>query len=252
MSESHETFKDYFSKLAQGYSAYRPTYPANLFTYLTSLVDTPETAWDCATGNGQAAVQLSNTFARVIATDGSEKQLAQAPEIPNINYRVATAEDSGLDDHSIDLITVAQALHWFDLDAFANEAKRVLKPDGILAAWTYNLLECDPKVDAIINHFYDKTVGEYWPFERKHVETGYRNITLPFTEHDPPHFEMMQQWTCDHLIGYLYTWSAVAAYEKANGHNPLEAIVDPIRQAWGDPDSEKRIIWPLSLRIWVN
>lgn len=253
MSIPSDKFKDYFSQAAAGYSEYRPTYPDTLFRYLADQVTHHNLAWDCATGNGQAAVALAKHFDNVIATDGSEKQLSQAPHIDNIEFRVATAEDSGLEGATVDLVTVAQALHWFNFEAFTAEAKRVLKPGGILAVWTYNLLECDPAVDTIINTFYDQTVGDYWPFERKHVETGYRDINLPMAaRHDMPTFAMEQQWTLARLVGYLYTWSAVAACERAQGRNPLEDILDPLAEVWGDPEAEKRVIWPLSVRIWVN
>ncbi|MFP6582215.1 MAG: class I SAM-dependent methyltransferase [Candidatus Hydrogenedentota bacterium] len=243
-------FSDHFPDAAAGYRAYRPTYPDELFAYLAGIVPSRERAWDCATGNGQAALKLAPHFREVIATDGSEKQIAQAEQAENIDYRIATAEHSGLDDTSIDLITVAQALHWFDYDAFSKEVHRVLKPKGILTAWTYNLLTCDPGVDACVNHFYDKIVGPYWPFERRDVETGYRDIQFPFDTLDAPPFAMTASWTLVHLIGYLATWSAVAAYEKDKGTNPIAGITEELHELWGDPSKAKAVEWPLSVRIW--
>lgn len=243
-------FKDHFSDAAEGYRAYRPTYPDELFIYLAGIAPSRERVWDCATGNGQAAVKLAPHFREVVATDGSAKQIAQAGQADNIDYRVATAEHSGLGDASIDLITVAQAMHWFDYDAFAKEVRRVLKPNGILVASAYNLLTCDPGVDACVNHFYDKIVGAYWPFERRDVETGYRDIQLPFDTLDAPPFAMRADWTLAHLVGYLETWSAVAAYEKDRGINPIKGIVDELTALWGDSASTKSIEWPLIVRIW--
>lgn len=243
-------FSDHFSDAAEGYRAYRPTYPDELFDYLATISPSRQRVWDCATGNGQAAVKLSPYFDRVIATDGSGKQIENAERCENIDYRVATAEQSGLDDDSVDLITVAQALHWFNYSKFAKEVERVLKPNGILVAWTYNLLTCDPAVDACVNHFYDKTIGSYWPFERRDVETGYRNITLPFESIEAPPFAMTATWSLAHLVGFLNTWSAVAACEKDKGSNPVDAIIDELTTHWGDPESLKSVEWPLSVRVW--
>ena len=128
------SFKDHFSKQAADYATFRPRYPQKLFEYLGSIAPSRRLAWDCGTGNGQAAVGLASTFHRVIATDASEKQIANAQQHERIDYRVASAEDSGIQSEMIDLIMVAQALHWFDLDRFYDEARRVLKRDGVLAA----------------------------------------------------------------------------------------------------------------------
>ena len=176
------TFKDRFSAHASDYARFRPHYPRALFAYLADIASERECAWDCATGNGQAAVALGEFFHHVIATDASENQVANGQPHDRVTYRVASAEQSGLPKASVDLVTVAQALHWFDREAFFAEAQRVLKPHGVLAVWCYNLFRIAPEIDRLVETFYRETVGPYWDFERRLVETGYRTIEFPFAE----------------------------------------------------------------------
>jgi SAM-dependent methyltransferase len=245
------SFKDHFSKQAADYAQFRPTYPQELFDYLGNIAPSRELAWDCGTGNGQAAVGLASRFDRVIATDASEKQIRNAQPHERVNYRVAPAEDSGIDPGTIDLIMVAQALHWFDLDHFYAEAQRVLKPDGVIAASAYNLLQIEPVIDEVVNRYYYEVVGSFWPPERKLVE---RFADLPFTFHkiDPPKFEMRASWNLDHLVGYLRTWSSTQRFIAAKDSDPLKQIMDDLRTAWGAPEQTRNIIWPLTLRIGRN
>ncbi|HEU5246914.1 MAG TPA: class I SAM-dependent methyltransferase [Candidatus Udaeobacter sp.] len=242
------SFKDHFSKQAAEYAKFRPGYSQELFNYLATLAPSRQLAWDCGTGNGQAAIELSSVFDRVIATDASEKQIANAQPHERVEYRVAPAENSGLNSGTVDLIMVAQALHWFDLDRFYAEARRVLKPKGVLAASAYNLLQIEPAIDAIVNRYYYEVVGSFWPPERKLVE---RFADLPFSFHeiDPPKFEMTAQWDLDHLLGYLRTWSSTQRFIAAKGNDPLEQIIDDLRRAWGDSRQTRRVVWPLTLRI---
>ncbi len=241
-------FKDHFSDQAADYARYRPDYPHELFAYLGSLVLARECAWDCGTGSGQAAVALAEFFDRVVATDASEKQILSATKDPRVEYRIAPAENSGLSSHSVDLIAVAQALHWFDLDAFYMEAKRVLKPEGVLAVWCYGLLEIAPEIDAIINTLYGEIVGPYWPPERKVIESRYQTIPFPFAELQPPQFTMKAHWSLAHLVGYLRTWSATRAFLIATRIDPVEGIISDLSTAWGKPDRKWLINWPLSIR----
>ena len=242
-------FKDHFSGHAANYAKFRPNYPRELFEYLASIAPGRGRAWDCATGNGQAAVGLSAFFECIIATDASERQILGASRNERIEFRVAVAEKSGLESKSIDLVTVAQALHWFDLDAFYAEAIRVLKPRGILAAWCYNLLEIAPEIDAIITRFYDEIVGPYWPPERKIVEGRYRTIRFPFDELEPPAFVMQAHWSLEQLLGYLRTWSATQAFITAHGSDPTEAITADLSGAWGKATGGRIVRWPLSIRV---
>ncbi len=245
------TFKDHFSKQAAGYAKFRPRYPQKLFDYLRSIAPSRQLAWDCGTGNGQAAVGLASLFDRVIATDASEKQIANAQSHKIVEYRVAPAENSGIESKTLDLIMVAQALHWFDLDRFYAEARRVLKSDGVLAASAYNLLHVEPAIDEVVNRYYYEVVGPFWPAERKLVEQ-FADLPFPFHKVDAPKFEMTAQWNLDHLLGYLQTWSSTQRFIAANKRDPLEAIADDLRAAWGDPGQMRKVVWPLILRVGIN
>jgi len=245
------SFKDHFSKQAADYAIFRPGYPQELFDYLGSIAPIRQLAWDCGTGNGQAAVGLASVFDRVIATDASEKQIANAQPHEEVEYRVAAAENSGIESDTIDLIMVAQALHWFDLDHFYAEARRVLKPHGVLTSSAYNLLHIDPAIDEVVNRYYYEVVGPFWPPERKLVE-NFDQVPFPFQEIDPPKFEMTAQWNLDHLVGYLRSWSSTQRFIAAKGSDPLKQIMDELRAAWGTPEQTRNVIWFLTLRIGVN
>ena len=242
------SFKDHFSRQAADYAIFRPGYPQELFDYLGSIAPSRHLAWDCGTGNGQAAAGLASMFDRAIATDASEKQIANALPYEYVEYRVAAAENSGIQSGTIDLIMVAQALHWFDLDRFYAEARRALKPNGVLAASAYNLLHIEPAIDEVVNRYYYEVVGPFWPPERELVE-NFANLPFPFQEIDPPKFEMTTQWNLDHLLGYLRTWSSTQRFIVAKGSDPLEQIADELRSAWGDSQQTRKVIWPLILRI---
>ena len=248
-----QAFHDHFSHVAQRYADFRPHYPSALFDYLATLVPRSATVWDCAAGNGQATLDLAARFNKVIATDASAEQIASAAPRHNVEYRVALAEQSGLPDASVDLITVAQALHWFDQPRFFAEAKRVLKPVGVLAVWVYATNQFENKaVHQIVHDFYSNVVGPYWPPERTMTETLYRTIELPFVEVAPPLFCMEASWTLDQLLGYFSTWSATNRFIKANGRNPLEPLAAALAEAWGDANSPQPVVWPLALRVGVN
>ena len=246
----HSTFNDHFAPVSTHYACFRPTYPEALFVWLAATVPARELAWDCAAGSGQATLDLARHFTRVIATDASRAQIDTAPRCPNVEYRITPAEASGLPAATADLITVAQALHWFDLDRFFAEARRVLKPDGILAVWTYGVLAVDDaRVDTRIQTFYRETVGPYWPPERRHVESGYRTLPFPFHEVPTPEFHMTAAWTLPELLGYLRSWSATGRYLLEHGADPVDGLAAELTPAWGDPSVRRRVLWPLSLRV---
>jgi SAM-dependent methyltransferase len=245
------TFKDHFSKQAADYAKFRPRYPQELFDYLGSRAPSRQLAWDCGTGNGQAAVGLASMFDRVIATDASEKQIANTEHHERIEYRVAPAENSGMDSAVVDLIMVAQALHWFELDRFYTEARRVLKPNGVLAASAYNLLQIEPAIDEVVNRYYYDVVGPFWPPERTLVEQ-FADLPFPFHEVDPPKFSMTAHWNLDHLLGYLRTWSSTQRFLAEKESDPLGQISDELRRAWGDSRQTRGVIWPLTLRVGVD
>jgi SAM-dependent methyltransferase len=242
-------FKDNFSKQAAEYAKFRPQYPEALFHYLANLCDQRKVAWDCGTGNGQCAVPLAQFFDSVIATDPSEKQLAKAGRHPRIDYRLGSAESSGLAPESVDLITVAQALHWFPIDRFWDEVQRILRPNGVIAVWCYGFLEIAPAIESVLARFYEDIVGDYWDFERKLVEDGYRSISFPFVELKMPPFAIETQWSLPHLTGYLQSWSATQNFIKANGNDPIQLILPELSHLWGDPDSLRDVRWPLHFRV---
>jgi ubiquinone/menaquinone biosynthesis C-methylase UbiE len=244
------SFSDHFSGVASEYAEYRPLYPAALFDWLAEVAPRRGLAWDCATGSGQAAVAMAARFDRVIATDASAGQIAAATPDPRVEYRVAPAEASGLEPGSVDLVTVAQALHWFDRPAFFAEARRVLRRDGVVAVWTYGHPSLDePRADAVLQHFYSRTVGPYWPPERALVDTAYRTIDFPFAEIAPLAFEMETRWTLESLVGYVATWSAVTRFRAERGEDPVPDFAAALEASWGDSGLARRIAWPLSLRV---
>lgn len=243
------TFQDHFSKRAHKYAEFRPDYPAALFQELASLTEKHFVAWDCATGNGQAAEQLANHFRFVIASDGSKKQLQQRRILDRIGYCAALAENPPLKNNSADLITVAQALHWLKTDRFFEAVQRILKPRGIIAVWCYNLMEIEPAIDRILMRFYTDIVGPYWAPERKLLEEGYRTITFPFEELPPPAVSMTKEWNLDDIFGYLDTWSSTQKFVEVKESDPIDEIRADLQSAWGEAEKTKTIHWPLSLRI---
>ncbi len=186
----------------------------------------------------------------MIATDASAAQIASAPTLPHADFRVALAEQSGLPDASVDLVCVAQALHWFDLPRFYAVVTRVLRPGGVIAVWAYGITHLEgPAVDAIVQDYYGNVLGPYWPPSRQWVESGYHTLSFPFAELTPPSFAMTAAWTMEQLLGYFSTWSATNRSIKATGENPLVALREKLAPVWGDPDSPRRVAWPVPLRI---
>ncbi|MFM2320797.1 MAG: hypothetical protein RLZZ215_3418 [Pseudomonadota bacterium] len=246
------SFKDHFSNLAKTYATYRPQYPAELYTWLAKISPSTALAWDCACGTGQASLGLAEYFQQVIATDASEQQIAAATPYPSIEWRVASAEHSGLADQSVDLITVAQALHWFNLNQFYAEAERVLKPQGVLAVWTYGVLKIQqPAINALVQNFYTQILGPYWPPERAIVEKGYQTLPFPFPEFPAPAFSMQLSWSRAQLMGYLRSWSATERYIKAQGHDPVNILEQQVAKLWED-QTHYVTEWPLAFRVGRN
>jgi ubiquinone/menaquinone biosynthesis C-methylase UbiE len=245
-----QTFRDHFSAVANRYADFRPHYPPALFDYLATLVPRSTLVWDCACGNGQATLDIAERFDHVVATDASGEQIASAKPHPKVEFRVAAAEQSGLPDESVGLVTVAQALHWFDLERFYAEVRRVLKPDGVLAVWAYGINEVEGEaVNRLAHEFHANIVGPYWPPQRMLVEAGYRAISFPFVQIIPPGFNMEARWTLDQLVGYFSTWSATSRFIKATGTNPLDPLRESLAREWGDTNSSRLVTWPLALRV---
>jgi ubiquinone/menaquinone biosynthesis C-methylase UbiE len=242
------TFKDHFSGHADAYSRARPTYPASLFAWLSRQTSQHDLAWDCGTGNGQAALGLAPHYRQVIGTDASAAQIAQAPPHPQTTWRVARENESGLADQTADLATVAQSLHWFDAAAYFGEVARVLKPGGVVAAWTYGLLQIQGEIDAAINDFYWNEVWSFWPPERRMVENGYRDLVFPFERIEAPPFEMRSRLNLDGVLDYIGTWSAVQRYRKELSTDPIPGLRERLRSWWGDPASVREVAWPVAMR----
>jgi SAM-dependent methyltransferase len=245
-----EGFADHFSSVAPAYASWRPHYPDSLFAWLGGLPARRELAWDCGAGSGQATLALTPFFRRVVATDASAAQLAAAPTHPRVEYRVTPAEASGLEAGSVDLVTVAQALHWFTLTAFYDEVDRVLAPGGVLAVWTYASPRLrDTGLQRCLERFYTDIVGPYWPPERRHVEDGYRTLPFPFVELPVPEFKMTASWTLEQLLGFVGTWSATARFRELQGRDPVVQLRAELAAHWGPAGAEDLIEWPLSLRV---
>jgi SAM-dependent methyltransferase len=238
-------FKDHFSEQSAEYARHRPGYPDELFRFLASCTRRHTLAWDCATGNGQAAVALAEFFDNVVATDASAAQIGAAIEYPSVDYRVATAEDSRLDDASVDLVTVGQALHWFDTSRFFAETRRVLVPGGVLAAWCYELCVVNDSCDAIVTELYTDIVGKFWPPERRLIEARYAPVEMPGTRIDTPKLSMSVDWSVGDMLGYLRTWSACKRYRKECGADPVSLIEAALRDAWGG--IVLKVAWPVTL-----
>ncbi len=255
-------FHDHFSERAPGYAIYRPSYPRELVDYLMDRVvgvwisANPKNkriggiAWEAGCGSGQLTHVLAERFERVFATDASADQIAQAKPHPRAEYRVARADASGLPDHAADLAIAAQAAHWFDLDAYYAEVRRVVRPGGFVALVVYGIHATDdPQIDSIIKHFYGTTLGEFWLPQRRLVEEGYRTMPFPFDEIPSPQFEMRAEWTLVEMLGYVETWSAVGALSRAKGRAQIDAFREEIAIAWGNPQTRRTVRWPLSMRL---
>ena len=241
---------DNFSDKSSDYKKYRPIYPDSLYEYILAHVADRKFCWDCGTGNGQVANVLANYFEKVYASDISENQLKNATSNPKISYSVERAEITKFENDSFNLITVAQAVHWFDFEAFNIELRRVAKNDAVVCIWGYGLLRIDDKLNEVIDEFYTDKIGSFWDDERKHIDASYSDIKFDFEEMDAPkNLNITSKWNRDHLIGYLNTWSSVRHYKAANdGANPVAEIQDRIYENW-DVDVVKEVNFPLFIRM---
>ncbi|MGI4885479.1 MAG: class I SAM-dependent methyltransferase [Janthinobacterium lividum] len=237
---------DRFSAQAAAYARFRIGYPAALYDWLLPLVPGRQRAWDCATGNGQVAVVLAAHFAEVDATDLSANQLAQAPARPNIHYQAARAEHTPFPDHAFDLVTVGQAVHWFDPGPYHAEVRRVARPGAVLAEWGYGLGRISPAIDPLVGHLYKETVGPYWDENRRHVDDEYARIPFPFADVQRAHFVEQRQWSAAWYLDYLRTWSSVQNYQKQHGADPVALVASELTQAWGP--GERTVTFPVFAR----
>jgi SAM-dependent methyltransferase len=248
---SGSDFKDHFSHVATDYATHRPTYPSALVDVLARLAPARRLAWDAGCGSGQLSVLLADRFERVWATDASGEQLARATAHPRVTYSRVPAQTSGLGDGAVDLSTAAQAAHWFDLSSYYAEVRRVTRPRGIVALISYGVMMVDADLDAVVRRFYYDVLSAYWPPERRHVDAGYRSLPFPFEElaSPVPHLEIRLEWRFADVVGYVGTWSAVWALQRAQGPAPLEAFQRALARAWGPAERLRTVRWPLALRV---
>ncbi len=239
------SFRDHFSGHAGLYRDFRPRYPAELYEAIADRSPATHAVWDCACGNGQASLGLAEKFDLVLATDASSTQVSEAAPHPKVRYTVAPAEASGLPDHSVDAVLVAQAIHWFDIERFYDEVERVVRPGGLFVTVGYENATITPEVDAIVLHLTRNTLGPYWPPESKLLHTRYRDLPRRFADVDMPDLAITTDWALDQLMGYLSTWSALQRYRAAEGKDPLAEIRSKLAEAWGDPALQRRVTWQL-------
>jgi SAM-dependent methyltransferase len=245
-------FLDLFSEVADRYRLIRPQYPQSLFARCAQLAPARDQAWDCATGNGQAAVGLAPFFKRVHATDASANQLEHAIAHERVVYSVAPAEASGLPDASIDVVTVAQALHWLDRPRFYAEARRVLRPDGIIAVFGYTWFYISTELDALIDEYLWRPAAPHWPPNNQVLWDGFRTVEFPFTELRPPRLAIHLQWNLEQVLTYYRTSSGPRAAIRALGEQFLLTAQERLQAAWGDPDRARPVMMPLSIRLGRN
>ena len=244
-----EAFKDHFSGHSDTYATYRPRYPAALGDFLATCGAGNSLVLECGCGSGQLTGLLAAHFDRIVATDASEQQIAQTTPRPKVEYRVAPAEQPELDDASADLIVVAQAIHWFDLDAFYEEVRRVARPGAALALISYGNMYVDSEIDPLIATFYHGDTKDYWPAERSLVEGRYKSLPFPFPEVEPPKMALEADWNLDQCLGYIGTWSAVRRYLEATGEDPMPAFAKTMAAVWDPPATSRLVSWPLTLRV---
>lgn len=247
-----QTFQDHFSGVATSYAASRPAYPTELFEFVARSAPSKQRAWDCATGSGQAAVGLSRHFEKVYGTDGSSQQIGNAASRDNIEYSVQLSENTDFPQHYFDAATIAQALHWFDLDAFTRELARVLKPEGVVMAWTYGFFRIDDTIDAVVRSEFLQPIEPFWPRANASAWSGYSDIDMPFTRIETPEFRLACSWSLAELMAYLSTWSAASRYTERHGPGLIEYVSEKIAAVWNDPELKLTVNMDFYVRGWRN
>lgn len=245
---SKTVFKDHFSNQSDLYVKHRPHYPLELYAFLSSLTEKHDRAWDCGTGNGQAAIGLALYYNKVIATDPSQQQINNSFHHEKVQYLVEKAEYNSIESGSIDIVTIANALHWFDFDLFYKEVNRVVKENGVVAAWAYELPTICAEIDKLVHEYHYETLGKYWLPENWLVVEKYETIPFPFQQIDCPHFSSDKHLKRSDFIGFLNTWSATQRFIKENKYNPTDALSDALKEFWDD-DCEKLVRWKLVVKI---
>ena len=243
-----------FGGHAKLYAEARPIYPQEIYTYIASLCAKTDAVWDCATGTGQAALPLAEIFTKVYATDINEKQIAVAESRKNISYSVASAENTGFADESFDLVTVAQALHWFDYENFWLEIERVLKPSGVFVAWGYDWTKINFDIDFKIEKNLFDLLTDYWNPKARILWGGYKpeKVSFPYELIETPSFTIDLHWNLDQLFQYFLSWSSTQVYIKDNGTDLIENAKQEVQNVWGNPEKTKLIQWPIHMLVGIK
>ena len=240
--------KDLFSRQSALYARYRPTYPQQLYDHILSFVKEKNTAWDCATGNGQAAVVLADHFKRVFATDLSAAQIEKAIKKDNIEYSVCAAESTPFNENTFDLVTVAQAYHWIKWDKFREEVLRVCIPGAVLAIWMYcEHTTGDKRVDDAVHNFYENITRPYWDDQRRYIEDKYSSVEFDYELLPVKNFETILNWQREDLLGYVSSWSAIQKFINLNGYSPVSILEEEIKKFWPEGET-KQVIFPIYLK----
>jgi SAM-dependent methyltransferase len=230
--------RNVFGRIPTQYRAFRPGYPAELFEYLASACSNPVSALDCATGNGQAAVELAEHFERVAAFDSSADQIANAIAHDRVEYRVGPAESPPFDE-CFDLVAVAQAAHWFDLPAFYYSLTRITHERTVIAIWGYSYSTVEPRVDACVAERLVPQIEPYWAEGNRVVIDKYSPIPFPFREIEWPGFVSRCVWTLDAYMSYIRTWSAVKLFEREHGRDPVVELEAALTDFWQAGESKQ-------------
>ncbi len=245
-------YTDLFNDKSDLYARARPTYPNALYTFLAEQCSSHKLAWDCACGNGQSAINLVNHFDHVNATDVSANQIANAFEHPHITYSVCPSEQTPFTSQIFDVICVAQALHWMDFDRFWPEVKRVLKPDGLFAAWGYTWTKLTPDIDAIVQTALLDVIQPYWAAQNKLLWDHYQDVSIPFEPIDTPEFMMTTAWTLAEFMAYLHTWSSTRRCIDAIGDGFFDALYQQLLEIWGDGAQRKTVTFEFCCLVGRN
>jgi SAM-dependent methyltransferase len=243
------SYEDHFSAHAGAYSRHRPRYPDELFDWLSTLISGRGRAWDAGTGNGQVAASLTNFMDHVVATDASAEQLAHAVQHDRVEYRHEPSGRSSLEDASVDLITAGAAAHWFDLEEFYREVKRVARPDAVIALFSYGPRDIAAAIDPVLTYFQEEVLNGFWPERIDYVHASYATLPFPFEEIAAPELKMTAEWNLAELLAFLETWSASQRYFDQNGSRSTQRIETALLAAWGDPSTRRISTFPLFIRV---
>ena len=229
-----------FNQDSEKYFLYRPKYPKELYEFIKVVSHEHNTVWDCACGNGQVSIDISEYFSLVEGSDINENQILNAFKKENIKYSVQNSEYTNYSDNYFDVVCVGQALHWFSSDDFFKEVKRVLKKDGTFFCWGYSFFKISDEIDEIIKNKFLNLIDPYWSEKNRILHNEYLDINFPFEKIDTPKIQMSEMWNLSQLTDYLNTWSAVKLYNEKNGGDIVEFLKSKLENHW-DTSEDKKI-----------